>query len=116
MKGFLRKVIVLGVSFQFVFCALSFASETNRAQGLVMAVDAKNQTVIVNEKLFRCDGNSKIRNAEGVSIGLDQINHKMRVEIEWVEDNPRAPLIIKTLSIVNERAGKRVKHPRPGTY
>jgi hypothetical protein len=100
MKGFLRKAMVLSLAVQFVCCAISFASETQRAQGLVMEMDAKTQTLVVHEKLFRYDRDTKITDLKGASVGIDKIKAKMRVAIEWVEGKPGQPRLIKTISIV----------------
>jgi hypothetical protein len=115
MRGTLRKAMILGLAVQLVWCAVSLASETHRGQGLVMEMDTKTQTLVVHEKLFRYDQNTKITDLKGASIGINKITTKTRVSIEWVEGKPGGPRLIKSISIVPRRVDKKVKVSRPSS-
>jgi hypothetical protein len=113
MKGFVRKTMILSLAVQLAWCAVSLASETRRGQGLVMQMDTKTQTLVVHEKLFRYDRNTKVTDLKGAPIGIDKIKVKTRVSMEWVEGKPGEACLIKTISIVPRRVDKKVKVSRP---
>ncbi len=85
-----RELFPIAVAFAIVFTIHTslFASENNdiRIQGRVMEVDLMNKMMIVNEKTFVWDQNTKFFDEKGVPVTVDRLRTKTWVYIEGIRD------------------------------
>ncbi len=94
---------------------LTFASEKDivNTQGIVMEIDLKKGTMIVNEKCFRWDQKTSFFNDKGSPITIEKIKVKSWVYIEGIKDKLNKSLLAKTVYLLPKRIDEKEKHLYP---
>jgi hypothetical protein len=84
-----RYGVILIVVILLAICTLTSASDRGivRIQGVVMALDMKNKTLIVNEKLFTWDRKTVMSTEKGIPLTPEQMKTRQWVFIEGVHDS-----------------------------
>ena len=92
--------------------ALTFASEDGivKFQGVVMAVDVKNNIVTVNERSFVCDQHTGIYNEKGAPCTLDKLKERGWVYIEGISDRAKRRNVARKIYVIPKRIGEKDKH------
>ena len=81
---------------------LTFATEKDMVnfQGIVMSVDMKKQSMVVNEKLCLWNRHTVINDARGSTATLDQLKTKGWVYVEGVYDKAHHRVQAKTIYLL----------------
>jgi len=97
----------------FIFSTLAFASEEDivNIQGMIMDLDVKKNTMIVNEKLFVWSQNTSIYNDKGSPITIDQFKPKAWVYIQGERDKNNNRIIIHKIYLLPKYIDKK-ERPR----
>jgi len=97
----------------FIFSTLAFASEEDivNIQGMIMDLDVKKNTMIVNEKLFVWSQNTSIYNDKGSPITIDQFKPKAWVYIQGERDKNNNRIIIQKIYLLPKYIDKK-ERPR----
>jgi len=77
------------ILFSILFAsALSIAADKDivKIKGVIMSIDLKKSTIVVNEKRFMVNENTILQNETGVPITLDKLKKKNWVYLEGVHD------------------------------
>jgi len=96
-------------SYLLIFSNLTFASEDDIAkiQGMIMDLDFKKSTMIVNEKLFIWSPNTVISNDKGTPITIDQFKPKAWVYIQGEREKNNNRIIIHRIYLLPKYIGKK---------
>ena len=94
---------------------LTFSSEKDilNTQGILMEIDLKKGTMIVNERIFRWDQKTSFFNDKGTPITIDKIKIKSWVYIEWVNENLNKSVLAKAVYLLPKRIDEKEKHLYP---
>ena len=94
---------------------LTFASEKDiiNIQGIVMEIDLKKGTMIVNEKRFQWDQKTSFFNDKGTPITIDKIKTRSWVYIEGVNDTPTKSILANKVYLLPKRIDEKEKHLYP---
>jgi len=114
-RKFVRGWTLFFVLSVLVIYSLTFASEKDilNIQGIVMEIDLKKNTMIVNEKLFRWDQKTSFFNDKGSPITIDKIKVKSWVYIEGVNDIPNKSVLTNKVYLLPKRINEKEKHLYP---
>jgi hypothetical protein len=87
-KGLIKKEVPLIVFFIFIISALTFGADKKlvKIQGMVMDLDLKKKTMIVNEMHFVWNDKTIINNEKGSLIAIEKIKPRSWVYIEGETD------------------------------
>jgi hypothetical protein len=120
MKGgrMVKKSLLVGgmifiSSYLLIFSTLAYASEDDIAkiQGMIMDLDVKKNTMIVNEKSFVWSQNTVIYNDKGSPITIDQFKPKTWVYIQGERDKNNKRIIIHKIYLLPKYIDKK-ERPR----
>ena len=94
---------------------LTFASEKANLnlQGVVMKVDLKHHSMVVNERLCIWNGNTALYNEKGGPASFDQLKEQGWVYIEAVQDKAHHRILAKTIYLLPKRIDEKEKHLYP---
>ncbi len=102
-------------SYLFIFSTLAFALEEDitNIQGMIMDLDVKKSTMIVNEKLFVWSQNTAIFNDKGTPITIDQFKPKAWVYIQGEREKNNKRIIIHKIYLLPKYIDKkeRLRYP-----
>ena len=95
----MKKGILLSVFFLLIFSVLTFAEEISivKMQGVVMSLDVKKSTVVINEKTFVWDQYTTFHNEAGSPIKIDKFKAKAWVYIEGENDKAHKRWVAKKI-------------------
>lgn len=84
--------------------ALTFGAESDivRLRGVVMSVDLKKNTVVVNERRFFMNQSTVIRDQKGMAIPPDKLKKKDWVYLEGVHDKASQKLVARKIHFLSE--------------
>ena len=107
--------ISLSIFFILVISALTFASDKGivTTQGVVMALDLKKKTIIINERTFTYDENTIIHNEKGSPVTLDNLKARTWVYIEGVEDKAHKRVVAKKIYLLPKYIDGKEKNLYP---
>ena len=110
-----KREILLIVFLALLIPALTSALQGDivKQQGVVMVVDVKQGTFVVNEKLFVWDQHTAIRTEKGISTTIDKLKVKDWVYVEGVEDRARNRIEAKKIYLLSKRIDRKEKHNYP---
>ena len=96
-KGFLFTVLFL-----LFFSALTSAEDISivKIQGVLMSVDLKKSTVVINEKTFFWDQQTTFYNEAGSPITIDKLRNKGWVYIEGENDKVHKRWVAKKIYLL----------------
>jgi hypothetical protein len=114
-KGGFNKIVILAVFVIFMFSALTFAADKGivTSQGIVMAVDLKKKTMIVNERSYVWDQNTTIHNEKGSPVNIDNLKAKTWVYLEGAEDKVHKKVVVKKIYLLPRYVNEKDKHSYP---
>jgi len=106
------KEIILVSCFLLLFSAFTFAAEV-RIQGKVDELDLKKDVMVVNEKAYTWDINTKFYNENALPIAKGQFKINHWVYIEGVTVRKGSPIAIKKIYLLPGYIGMgdRDKYP-----
>jgi hypothetical protein len=115
MEEIMKKGIFLSIFFLFFLSALTFAANINivKMQGVVMSLDQKTNTLVINEKTFIWDKNTTFYNQAGASVTLDKLRTKGWVYIEAENDKAHKRWIAKKIYLLPKFIGSKERHLYP---
>jgi hypothetical protein len=110
-----KREILLIVFLALLIPALTSALQGDivKLQGVVMVVDVKQGTFVVNEKLFVWDQHTAIQTEKGVPTTIDKLKVKDWVYVEGVEDTVRNRIEVKKIYLLSKRIDRKEKHLHP---
>jgi hypothetical protein len=110
-----KREILLIVFLALLIPALTSARQGDivKMQGVVMAVDVKQGTFVVNEKLFVWDQHTAIQTEKGIQTTLDKLKVKDWVYVEGVEDGVRNRIEAQKIYLLQKRIDQKEKHNYP---
>lgn len=90
----------------------TFASEEDlmKLQGTIMDFDLKGHRMVVNEKLFVWDLETKFYDSKGSPIPADRFNAKAWVYIQAEEYKAKKRIVIKKIYLLPKHVSKKEKH------
>ena len=104
MERFYYKRIGLLILFVFfLFPAVVLPNnEMIKTRGILMEIDFKNNTLIINEKKFIWDSNTAIEDERGSIIKIDRLKPNTPIYMESVEDPINKRLLIKKIRLIKK--------------
>jgi hypothetical protein len=84
-----------------------------KMQGVVMGVDVKQGTFVVNEKLFVWDQHTAVQTEKGIPTTLDKLKVKDWVYVEGVEDRVQNRIEAKKIYLLPRRIDRKEKDHYP---
>jgi len=111
----MKKGIFLSLFFLLIFSALTFAEDINivKIQGVVMSLDLKKSTVVINEMTFVWDQHTTFHNEAGIPIKIDKLRTKGWVYIESENDKAHKRWIAKKIYLLPKFIGSKELHLYP---
>ncbi len=76
--------------------------EVIKTKGILMEIDLKTQTLIINEKKFKWDSNTFVEDEKGYFIKIDILKPNTPIYIESVEDPLQKHLLIKKIRLIKK--------------
>jgi len=104
MRKFLNKTIIL-VSLLILFSsspAWSTDEDLIQTEGILMEVDLKTNTMVVNERRFSWDSNTFITNEKGSSITIDKLKTNSLIYMESIEDRANKRILVKKIRLIKK--------------
>ncbi len=104
MRKFLNKTIIL-VSLLILFSsspAWSTDEDLIQTEGILMEVDLKTNTMVVNERRFSWDSNTFITNEKGSSITIDKLKTNSWIYMESIEDRANKRILVKKIRLIKK--------------
>jgi hypothetical protein len=110
-----RIKIVLMIALGLMAPILTFASDPGivKFQGVVMALDLKHNSLIVNERTFTWDSQTLISNEKGQPVTPDKLKLRGWVYIEGVPDKANRRNIAKKIYLIPKFIEDKEKHLYP---
>lgn len=114
-KSLLCKVIPLTLFFVMIASALTFAQEGDgfKIQGLIMNLDLWKKMMIVNERTFTWDQNTKFYDEKGSPITVDKLRVKTWVYIVGTRDGAKGRMNGEKIYLLPKYIGKNEKNLYP---
>jgi hypothetical protein len=111
----MKKGILLSVFFLLIFSVLTFAEEISivKMQGVVMSLDLKKSTVVINEMTFVWDQQTAFHNEGGSPITIDKLRNKGWVYIEGENDKAHKRWVAKKIFLLPKFIGRKELHLYP---
>ncbi|MGA2315532.1 MAG: hypothetical protein ABSG71_04035 [Thermodesulfobacteriota bacterium] len=111
-KSLFGKVMTLTTVFLIMASALTFAQEEGvfRIEALITIVDLQKNIMIVDEKTFDLDQNTKFNNEKGSPITVDRLRAKTWVYIEGVMDSTKKRVMAEKIYTLPKYIDKKEKH------
>ena len=110
-RGSLIKSWVFILAFIVFASGLTFAAEKDMVQfqGVLMTVDVKNHSMVVNEKLCVWNQQTIINDPKGSPTTFDRLQTKNWVYIEGVYEKPHHRIVAKTIYLLPNRIDEKEK-------
>ena len=114
-RSFFCKGVPFIISFLLIFSALTFSAERDsvKTQGIVMELNLKNNTFVVNEKRFLWNGQTALNNEKGTPVKLEQLKAKSWVYIEGDYDKAHNRWIAKKVYLLPKYIDRKELHLYP---
>jgi hypothetical protein len=98
----MKKGFLLTVFFLLFFSVLTFAEDISivKMQGVMMSVDLKKSTVVINERTFSWDQHTTFHNEQGSPIKIDKLRTKGWVYIEGENDKVHKRWVAKKIYLL----------------
>ncbi len=111
----MKKGILLSVFFLLIFSVLTFAEDMGivKMQGVVMSLDLKKSTVVINEKTFVWDQQTTFHNEAGSPIKIEKLRTKGWVYIEGENDKALKRWVAKKIFLLPKFIGRKELHLYP---
>jgi 3',5'-cyclic AMP phosphodiesterase CpdA len=111
----MKKGILLSLFFLLIFSVLTFAEEISivKLQGVMMSLDLKKSTVVINEMTFVWDQQTTFHNEAGSPIKIDKLRTKGWVYIEGENDKAHKRWIAKKIYLLPKFIGSKELHLYP---
>ena len=108
------KTIILVISI-FMLSSLTFGvnSDLVRVQGRVMGIEAKTNTIIVNEKIFVWDEKTLIANENGDPITIDKLKTRHWVYVEGVHTKSSKQTTVRRIFLLPKYVTSSERHRYP---
>lgn len=106
------KKILWTCFFMIMISTQTFASEEDliKVQGTIMNLDSKGNRMVVNERLFVWDLETKFYDSKGSPISADRFNAKAWVYIQAEENKAKKRIVIKKIYLLPKYVGKKERH------
>ena len=110
-----KRDILLIVFLALLIPTLTSALEGDivRMQGVVMAVDVKQGTFVMNEKLIVWDQHTAIQTERAIPIAIDKLKVKQWVYVEGVHDRVRNRIEARKIYFLPKRIDRQERHLYP---
>jgi hypothetical protein len=114
-----KRLLIVGMilvsSYLFTSSTLALTSGENivKIQGMIMDLDVKKNTIIVNEKSFVWNQNTVFYNEKGSSVAMDKFKPKTWVYIEGEKDKDNSRIIINKIYLLPKYIDKKERHLYP---
>lgn len=110
-----RVRIVLIIALGLMAPVLTFASDPGivKIQGVVMAVNLKQNSLTVNERTFSWDPQTLISNEKGQPVAPDKLKPQGWVYIEGIPDKTNRRNIAKKIYLIPKFIEKKERHLYP---
>jgi len=95
--------------------SLTFASDKGivKTQGVLMDLDLKKKTMIINEQPVTWDENTVIHNEKGSPVALDSLKTRTWVYVEGVKEKGQKRVVVKKIYLLPKYIDERDKHLYP---
>ena len=110
-----KRKIILMITLALTVSVLTFASDTGivKLQGVVMAVDLKQNNLTVNERTFSWNPQTLISNERGQAVTPDKLKPRGWVYIEGIPDKANRRNIAKKIYLIPNYVHDKEKHLYP---
>ncbi len=111
----MKKGILLIVFLMLNFTVFTFASDESiiKMQGVLMSLDLKKSTAVINERTFLWDQQTTLHNQAGSPITVDKLRTKGWVYIEGENDKAHKRWIAKKIYLLPKFIGSKELHLYP---
>lgn len=111
----MKKGILLTIFFLLTFSVLTFASEIGivKIQGILMSLDLKKSSAVINERTFVWDQNTTFHNENGSPVTVDKLKTKAWVYIEGENDKVHKRWVAKKIYLLPKFIGSKELHLYP---
>jgi len=105
------KTIILAILLPLVVCTLTFGGEGDilKFQGLVMTVDVKRNSLVVNERLIVWDKNTVVSNERGTPASIERLKARDWVFVEGVLNESLKKIDAKRIYVLPKRIDGKEK-------
>jgi hypothetical protein len=106
-----KEITILAILFSLVMCTLTFGSEDGilKFQGLVMTVDVKKSSLVVNERLIVWDKNTVVSNEKGTPASIEKLKARDWVFVEGVLNRSEKRIEAKKIYLLPKRIDGKEK-------
>jgi hypothetical protein len=110
-----RKVIVICVMVLLFTGSLTGATEKDMVQfqGIVMTVDLKKHSMVVNERLCVWNPQTPINDEKGLPIDMDRLKAKTWVYVEGVQEKGHRRVLAKAIYLLPKYVDEKEKRLYP---
>jgi len=110
-----RKVILICVVVLLATGSLTGATEKDmvQVQGVVMTVDLKKHSMVVNERLFTWNKQTLINDERGLPIDMDRLKAKSWVYVEGVQEKGHRRVLAKAIYLLPKYINEKEKRLYP---
>ena len=110
-----REITILVVFLPLLMCTLTFGGEGDilKFQGVVMSVDVKGSSLIVNERLVVWDKKTVVSNERGISASIERVKARDWVFVEGVLNKAQKRVEAKRIYVLPKRIDEKEKHQYP---
>jgi hypothetical protein len=111
----MKKGILLSLFFLLIFSVLTFAEDISivKMQGVMMSLDLKKSTVVINEMTFVWDQHTTFHNEGGSPIAIDKLRTKGWVYIEGENDKVHKRRVAKKIYMLPKYINREERHLYP---
>jgi hypothetical protein len=110
-----RKIILICAVVLLSTVSLTTAAEKDMVQfqGVIMTVDLKKHSMVVNERLCRWDKETLINNERGLPTEMDGLKTKTWVYIEGVQEKAHGRVLAKAIYLLPKQIDGKEKSLYP---
>jgi len=114
-KSLFKMGVGLAVFSIILISSLTFASDKGivKSQGILMALDLKKKTMIINEQPFTWDQDTVIHNEKGSPVTLDNLRARTWVYVEGVREKGQKRAVVKKIYLLPKYIDEREKSLYP---
>ena len=110
-----KEIAILAILLPLVMCTLTFGGEGDilKFQGMVMTVDVKKNSLVVNERLIVWDKHTVVSNERGASASLEGLKTKDWVFVEGALERSQKRIRAKRIYVLPKRIDEKEKRQYP---
>ena len=110
-----KEIAILAILLPLVMCTLTLGRESDilKFQGVVMSVDVKKNSLIVNERLIVWDKKTVVSNERGGAASIERLKAKEWVFVEGVLNKAKKRIEATRIYVLPKRIDEKEKRQYP---